>query len=104
LAAAKGIKVGYVANKQVSAPPDNSRGGIINDDRGTPELAKIQPIGFTILALAIFLTTVAHEIVAATGTESHLTLPDIDSTLMALREINQGGYLAKELTTRTTEP
>ena len=73
-----------------------SQGGILRDDTGTPELAKIQMTGFTFVAVGIFLATVIHQIVANPVVTS---LPDIDSSLLVLMGISQGGYLGKKLVT-----
>ncbi len=101
-AAAKGITVGLVQSGKVTksgaptgAPPRNT-GGIFQDDGGAPELAKIQMIGFTIIAIGIFLTIVIHQVVAGDLTHG---LPNIDSSLMVLMGISQGGYLGKKLVT-----
>jgi IPT/TIG domain len=101
-AAAKGITAGYVqtgkvAKTGVSAnPTPATTGGIFQDDSGGPELAKIQMIGFTIIAIGIFLATVIHQIVTGDIKDS---LPNIDSSLMVLMGISQGGYLGKKLVT-----
>jgi hypothetical protein len=101
-AAAKGITLGYVQTGKVAktGAPDNSTaatsGGIFQDDSGAPELAKIQMIAFTIIAIGIFLATVFHQI--ATG-DIKDGLPNIDSSLLVLMGISQGGYLGKKLVT-----
>ena len=102
-AAAKGITSGYVQTgkgskpgpPQVGATAANT-GGIFQDDSGAPELAKVQMMGFTIIAIGIFLATVIHQI--ATDDIS-AGLPDIDSSLLVLMGISQGGYLGKKLVT-----
>jgi len=108
-ATAKGITVGYLhsgrivkrnpapaqsAQTQPTQNPPAVRGGILQDDSGFPELAKIQMIAFTLLAVGIFLTTVFHEIRAHPGQAG---LPNIDSSLLVLMGISQGGYLGKKL-------
>jgi IPT/TIG domain len=113
-AAAKGITSGYIqsgrvgkttAAQKAAAPavagapaqqPAASQGGILRDDTGTPELAKIQMTGFTLVAVGIFLATVIHQIVANPVVTS---LPNIDSSLLVLMGISQGGYLGKKLVT-----
>jgi len=113
-AAAKGITSGYIqsgrvakttAAQKAAAPaaagapaqqPAPSAGGILQDDTGTPELAKIQMTGFTLIAVGIFLATVIHQIVA---NPVITTLPNIDSSLLVLMGISQGGYLGKKLVT-----
>lgn len=101
-AAAKGITAGYVQTGKISKtggqanPNAATTGGIFQDDSGGPELAKIQMIGFTIIAIGIFLATVIHQIVAGDIKDS---LPNIDSSLLVLMGISQGGYLGKKLVT-----
>ena len=103
-AAAKGITTGYVQTGRVAktGPPPAvgvtraNTGGIFQDDGGTPELAKIQMIGFTIIAIGIFLATVIHQIVT---NDIAAGLPDIDASLMVLMGISNGGYLGKKLVT-----
>jgi hypothetical protein len=101
-AAAKGITAGYVQTGKVAKtgipanPTPATTGGIFQDDSGGPELAKIQMIGFKIIAIGIFLATVIHQIVV--GDVKH-SLPNIDSSLMVLMGISQGGYLGKKLVT-----
>ena len=102
-AAAKGITSGYVQTGKVSKPgPPQvgataaNTGGIFQDDSGAPELAKIQMMGFTIIAIGIFLATVIHQIVTD---DISAGLPDIDSSLLVLMGISQGGYLGKKLVT-----
>jgi hypothetical protein len=102
-AAAKGITSGYVQTAKVTKPgPPQvgataaNTGGIFQDDSGAPELAKIQMMGFTIIAIGIFLATVIHQIVTD---DISAGVPDIDSSLLVLMGISQGGYLGKKLVT-----
>ena len=102
-AAAKGITSGYVQTGKVSKPgppqvgaTTANTGGIFQDDSGAPELAKIQMMAFTIIAIGIFLATVIHQIVTD---DISAGLPDIDASLLVLMGISQGGYLGKKLVT-----
>jgi IPT/TIG domain len=102
-AVAKGITSGYVQTAKVTKPgPPQvgataaNTGGIFQDDSGAPELAKIQMMGFTIIAIGIFLATVIHQIVTD---DISAGLPDIDASLLVLMGISQGGYLGKKLVT-----
>lgn len=102
-AAAKGITSGFVQAGKVAKPgppqagaTGANTGGIFQDDSGGPELAKIQMIGFTIIAIGVFLATVGHQV--ATDDIS-VGLPNIDSSLLVLMGISQGGYLGKKLVT-----
>lgn len=103
-AAAKGITSGYVQTNRVAKPAATTQGtaagatqgGILQDDTGVPELAKIQMVGFTLIAVGIFLATVIHQIVSRSVIT---TLPNLDSSLLVLMGISQGGYLGKKLVT-----
>ena len=53
-------------------------------------------MGFTIIAIGIFLATVVHQI--AVG-DIKAGLPNIDASLMVLMGISSGGYLGKKLVT-----
>jgi hypothetical protein len=103
MTAAKGIKTGQVqagrvapVNPVTAGPARAENGGIFQDDGGNPELAKIQMMAFTIIAIGIFLATVIHQIVTDGMT---VGLPDIDASLMVLMGISHGGYLGKKLVT-----
>ncbi len=104
-AAAKGITSAYVQSNRVSkasvanvtgASAATTPGGLLQDDNGVPELAKIQMMGFTFVAIGIFLATVIHQIVSDPVNTS---LPNLDSSLLVLMGISQGGYLGKKLVT-----
>jgi hypothetical protein len=102
--AAKGITSGQVNSKKVAKPTAAAAtagtgggaapGGIFMDDSGAPELAKIQIVGFTTIAVGIFLATVIHQLHT---NPVNTSLPDIDSSLLVLMGISQGGYLGKKL-------
>ena len=57
---------------------------------------QIQMIGFTLVAVGIFLATVIHQIA---GHPVQTDLPNIDSSLLVLMGLSQGGYLGKKLVT-----
>jgi hypothetical protein len=100
MAAAKGITVSYVTSgrvvKTATASEDNGPAPIIQDDDGFPDLSKIQMMAWTIIAVGIYLISVAHQI----GTDLP-KLPDIEPSLMVLMGLGQGAYLGKKLTTTT---
>ena len=97
---AKGITVGYLKSGAISKPdPGSAKGGLLLDDSGVPELAKIQMIGFTVVAVLIFLVGVIHQ---ARGAHPSAQLPNIDSSLLVLMGISQGGYLGKKLVSIST--
>jgi IPT/TIG domain len=106
-AAAKGITAGYVQSNRVakpkappagkngkSAPAGSQQGGLVQDDTGVPDLAKLQMVGFTLIAVGIFVATLIHQVASHPVITS---LPNIDSSLLVLMGISQGGYLGKKL-------
>lgn len=104
---AKGIVVGYTGAGSLAKGDATDRatktasrkGGLLVDDNGAPELAKVQMVAFTLVAVGIFLYAVYHQ---ATGSHPPAQLPDIDASLLVLMGISQGGYLGKKLVTTTT--
>jgi hypothetical protein len=99
--AAKGITVGYVDTGRIDKPSDgaNQPGGLLTDDSGFPELAKIQMMGFTFIAVGIFIATLIHQL---RGNPVNTELPDIDTSLLVLMGLSQGGYVGKKLVSVTT--
>ncbi len=97
-AVAKGITAGYVQSDRLAKPVavKGSKGGLIQDDSGVPDLAKLQMIGFTLVAVGIFLWTLGHQIFTNPVSTS---LPNIDSSMLVLMGVSQGGYLGKKLVT-----
>jgi hypothetical protein len=97
-AAAKGITTGYVQSGRLVQPPaaDGAKGGLVEDNGGAPDLGKIQIMAFTLIATGIYLATLIHQIVS---NPVITTLPNIDSSLLVLMGISQGGYLANKLVT-----
>jgi hypothetical protein len=104
-AAAKGITVGYLQSGRVSKEPSDgnaaggNKGGILADDSGFPELAKIQMTGFTFISVGIFLATLFHQIHT---NPAQVDLPNIDSSLLVIMGLSQGGYVAKKLVSVAT--
>jgi hypothetical protein len=108
---AKGITTAYVASGRIakqdaSAQPSRGaaspggKGGLYTDDDGYPDLSKVQVLSWTFIAIAIYLIQVESAISAATLDK--LSLPDIDSSLIALMGLGQAAYLGKKLTTTDT--
>lgn len=76
-------------------------GAIFQDDAGYPDLGKVQLLVWTVIALAVFLTQVIHQL-HVQPTKDTGGMPDIDNTLMILMGLGQGAYLGKKLV--TTDP
>jgi hypothetical protein len=117
MAAAKGITYGYtvsgrsttksaltpapgsaaaVGNASATTPTVTASptGGLTQDDNGAPDLSKIQMLGFTFVAVGIFIASVVHQIAS---TPPITALPDIDTSLLVLMGLSQGGYVAKKI-------
>jgi hypothetical protein len=100
MAAAKGITTIQTAGNTptiVKAP--SKLAGILRDDEGYPELAKMQLVAWTLIAVGVFLTEVIHMISHA---QFNKPLPDIDPTLVVLTGLGQAAYLGKKLIVATT--
>ena len=98
--AAKAITSAYVRSGRVMKPSvvllEGRASGLFQDDRGAPDLAKIQMIVITLITIGVFLGTVIHQIVTSPGVTS---LPDIDTFLVVLAGLSQAGYLGWKLAT-----
>lgn len=116
MAAAKGITTSYVAQGRVLKEPSpaaaNSQnasmaGGLLTDDAGITDLSKVQLLTFTLIALAVYVYSVdasLGKILADTKAVLPPGIPDIDSSLMVLMGLSQGGYLGKKLTSASPSP
>ncbi|HSR26679.1 MAG TPA: hypothetical protein VLW53_24230 [Candidatus Eisenbacteria bacterium] len=110
MATAKGITTLYIAGgRTLKEPPPTAansanaemRGGLLADDTGITDLSKVQLVTWTLIALAVYIYSVQSRISAiphsCTGSCSPDSLPDIDTVLMVLTGLAQGGYLGKKL-------
>jgi len=96
---AKAITGSYVrAGKtaKAAAGTTGAKGGLLSDDSGVPDVGKVQMVAFTVLAIAIYLVNLWRS-----TSPGHFTgaMPDIDSSLLVLMGISQGGYVGKKLVT-----
>lgn len=67
-------------------------GGLLLEDDGSPDLAKIQLVIWTFIALAIYLFFVFQNL-----TQHVRAIPDIDRTLMLLMGLGHSAYLGKKI-------
>jgi hypothetical protein len=117
MAAAKAITVSYVSGGKIvkppvdqptdGTPPAAGPGAVMQDDAGGPDLSKIQMLGWTGVAVGIYLITVIARIGdirrdVRGPNEEVLGLPDIDAALMVLMGLAEGAYLGKKLVTTQT--
>jgi hypothetical protein len=106
-AGAKGITVSLAQAGRQTKVVDSSGGGLGNlvaDDRGIPDLTKIQLVAWTIIAVVVYLGRVfsaAAPFAAcsfASGAAIGCSYPDIDGPLMVLMGLSNGTYLGAKLT------
>jgi hypothetical protein len=98
MATAKGVTSAYVySGRVVKTPamrPARLSDLVAGDDFGIPDLAKVQMLIWTAIAVVSYLFTVNGAILAATDPTD---FPNIDSTLMVLMGIGQGAYLGAKI-------
>jgi hypothetical protein len=98
---AKTVTISHIASRRLKKPPNEQGRGLsdlVNDDSGWPDLFKVQMLTWTLLASAIFIAFIAHDLNLIVRThEKPSTLPDIDTALMILMGLGQGSYLGKKL-------
>jgi hypothetical protein len=68
---------------------------LVNNDFGTPDLGDFQMILITLTAVVIYLIT-AFNALASLPLQAHMTLPDIDTSLLGAFGVGQGAYLIKK--------
>ena len=93
--------VGSVSKKEEDTADKKAdtakKGGLLTDDEGFPELAKIQLMAWTLLAIAIFCIRVADHLQSTLGgAGAATTVPDVDTALLVLMGIGHGGDAAKK--------
>ena len=105
---AKVITLQKIANQGGSSPPGSSppagktpaaKANLITDlfqnDQGDADLGDVQMILFTVAAVAIFLLASFH-FLGKLQYASSVTLPEVDTTLLAGFGLGQGAYLFKK--------
>ena len=129
LVAAKGITESQVSSRQIEKPPsadpqaktdattvdtqaNNGPGAVFSDDKGFPDLTKIQTITWTVFAIVIYLIAVdsiLKELVSdkfplysGPALAARYGLPDIAPALMVLIGLGNAAYLGKKLVTTDT--
>jgi hypothetical protein len=105
---AAGITSSHVEQGQeVKVASGASRQGVsalVEDDSGRVDLAKIQLLAWTVVAVMAYLFSTADvtgRTLTTAAEEALPGLPDIDATLMVLSGLGQGAYIGKKLVTRT---
>lgn len=131
LVAAKSITESQIANRQIEKPPpadpsakkesatvdtqaNDGPGAVFQDDKGFPDLAKIQTVTWTVFAIVIYLITVNSVLIELGGDKvpyfsptgqalgPRYGLPEIAPALMVLIGLGNAAYLGKKLVTTDT--
>ena len=97
MATAKGITANFAGRTAAKAAAPAGAGGLLTDDNGVTDLSKVQLMTWTFVALGVYTYAVASRVGSILVTHANLGLPDIDTALMALTGLSQGGYLGKKL-------
>jgi hypothetical protein len=71
-------------------------GDLFRDDEGRVDLGDFQAVIVTLLAVAVYLLTVVG-FLGSLELHRTVTLPDVDSTVLAAFGLGQGAYLVKKL-------
>ncbi len=108
-AAAKGIttasdqkaKVAAASGKPLGPPKTYNPGrasfpsDLVMDDDGRPDLGDFQMIVVTLLAVIVYLVAV-YRFLGTLPLGARVSLPDVDTTILATFGLGQGAYLAKK--------
>jgi len=101
------VAVPAAAQVPPANPPQGGNSGIFNGDSGMPDLAKVQVVLWTFIAVGVFLAGVATLLqhppvmVDAAGKTvfdlGKMTLPDIGQTLMILMGLGNASYVGAKI-------
>ena len=84
-------------------PPDNTAGpgAIFQDDQGFPDLAKIQTMIWTLIAIVTYLFYVSRAVSGITSLDTAMStkMPDIDQVLLVLMGLGDAMYIGDKLVT-----
>jgi len=68
---------------------------LLRDDAGNPDLGDYQMLAVTAIAVAVYLTQI-FGFLGSIQLLHHVTIPDVDSTILATFGLGQGAYLVKK--------
>ena len=97
-AAAKGITQSNIASGTVvktSAQHPSFPSDLFNDDSGNVDMGDFQMVIITLLAVLVYLARI-FGFLGIIELHSSVTLPDVDTTILATFGLGQGAYLAKK--------
>ena len=82
-------------SREINSGIDDKPGvGLFTDEKGKPDLSKIQMMAWTMIAISVFFVELLHNI---WWDPRPPEIPDIDEALLALMGIGQGAYITKKL-------
>jgi hypothetical protein len=93
-AGATGPIAAQPAQKKMADNP-NLLTDLVQNDEGAPDLGDFQMIAITLAAVVIYLTGTFNAL-ASIPLQVHVSLPDVDRSLLAGFGIGQGAYLVKK--------
>ena len=94
--AAKVVSGTQIRSGKAQKQEEDSKGGILLNDDGEPDLSKIQMMAWTFLAVGVYLISVLKVISISFQVPD---LPDINPTLLALMGIGEIAYVGKKAVT-----
>jgi hypothetical protein len=97
LVSAKAITVAQIANGRTSKPAhrNGSLSALVTDDSGNPDLTKVQMLGWTVIAVTVYL---ARVVAVVRHLPAHnLQIPALDRSLVMLCGVGYIAYLGKKL-------
>ncbi len=75
---------------------------LVQNDKDKPDIGDFQMLFITLLAIVVYFVTAFH-FLGALSLASHITLPDVDTTLLSGFGISQGSYLVKKMASNVGE-
>jgi hypothetical protein len=97
-AAAKGITQGQLAAQRITksaAPAAKFPTDLFCDDAGRVDMGKFQMVILTFLAVGVYVVQV-FDFLRVVELHKQVTLPDVDTTILAAFGLGQGAYLTKK--------
>lgn len=109
----KNLTTSTTTNTTSTTANTSGPGAIVNDDKGFPDLSKMQTVAWTLLAIVVYLVCVDNTLDSiqslsqkGLGTPpfptERIPFPDIGATLMVLTGLGDAAYLGKKLVTTQT--
>ena len=65
------------------------------DDLGNPDIGDYQMVAVTVIAVGVYVTQILG-FLGSIQLLHHVTVPDVDSTILATFGLGQGAYLVKK--------